>query len=639
MRLARSYALWLALLALALVLAAIAEYSWPDPGDRRLRAFVHARPPVPIVFTSRSEPASLRAAADDGEGFVYPGQPLWQAREGRLRLLKPDGTVHELSWGKPLPDGSTLIDVMSPSVSNDGKRILFAGRKAPPDPGHFRLYEVRLDGSGLRPLTGGPDDPGCSALPPMRYRSDSDHTLLPDDERRRIDYDDIDPVELHFASGRIAFASSRTPDLGRGHSRRSTTLWWMQANGADKRPLTGNRYNDRWPFLLTSNFLAFSLWSHNQEVVTPDERDVRPWEPGMASPRPPVDSWMAAVVRPVGSQFAMLLKPGVPVWRPRPLFNGRFVFQTRTSVGGGRDSVLYEAVQAEPGLVLHAPSSEVGPGREPGALLQQGPRIGPNGEALSRATPSPCPEAHVVLAAMPLAQGVEPDPKRYGIWICRDDWTSPTLSAQEADLKLLFDDPDFVDAEPVAVYARGGWQECSQPAPLPDEPAAIRLSDGTTYHGPAGKVYAASVYYRQQPDAPGQLYPDRSEAYFTAPPEGSINHIRVWASRRDRFDDPVKPRIHGAWEPLLKLPVTGPDVVIDVPSGVPTMLAAFDSQGRVVSWTGRSGADGLKPPRFLALAGDHYSAATAGGNQFCIGCHAGHSGLGSDDLKIRERVD
>src|SRR5947209_12589906 len=84
----------------------------PDPGDERLRAFVHARPPVPIVFTSRSEPASLLAAAPQGEGFTFPGQPLWQAREGRLRLLTPRGTVHELTWGKPLADGGTLIDVM-----------------------------------------------------------------------------------------------------------------------------------------------------------------------------------------------------------------------------------------------------------------------------------------------------------------------------------------------------------------------------------------------------------------------------------------------------------------------------------------------------------------------------------------------
>ena len=101
----------------------------PDPGDPRLNALVRARPPVPVVFTSRTEPLSFEAAAPDGEEFRYPGKRLWAVREGRLRLLTPRGTVHELTWGKPLPDGGTLVDVMSPSVSLDGKSVLFAGRK------------------------------------------------------------------------------------------------------------------------------------------------------------------------------------------------------------------------------------------------------------------------------------------------------------------------------------------------------------------------------------------------------------------------------------------------------------------------------------------------------------------------------
>src|SRR6266853_5678410 len=80
---------------LALLAGAIALLMRPPAGERRLRPFVYKRPPVPIVFTSRSEPASLRAAADVGEGFTYPGQGLWQAAEGRLRLLQTNGSVHE----------------------------------------------------------------------------------------------------------------------------------------------------------------------------------------------------------------------------------------------------------------------------------------------------------------------------------------------------------------------------------------------------------------------------------------------------------------------------------------------------------------------------------------------------------------
>src|SRR5262245_41724860 len=185
----------LALLAAGAALGAAALWWWavrPDPGDARLAAYVYARPPVSIVFTSRSGPASLRAAAPAGEGLVWPGQPLWQAREGRLRLLTPRGTVHELTWGKPLPDGTTLIDVMSPTVSPDGKKIVFAGRKGGDDHGHFRLYEVDIDGRGLRQLTGGNDDAGCTSVPPMRHARAGDSAMLPDGQRCAVDYDDVD---------------------------------------------------------------------------------------------------------------------------------------------------------------------------------------------------------------------------------------------------------------------------------------------------------------------------------------------------------------------------------------------------------------------------------------------------------------
>jgi hypothetical protein len=139
---------WLGGLAVPLAALGLGWYFWPESGDVRLGAFVHARPPVRIVFTSRTEPASFRAAAPSGTGFAYPGQPLWQAREGRLRLLTPRGAVHELTWGKSLPDGGTLIDVMSPSLSMDATKILFAGRRADGH-GRFRIYEIGIDGQGL----------------------------------------------------------------------------------------------------------------------------------------------------------------------------------------------------------------------------------------------------------------------------------------------------------------------------------------------------------------------------------------------------------------------------------------------------------------------------------------------------------
>jgi hypothetical protein len=376
-------------------------------------------------------------------------------------------------------------------------------------------------------------------------------------------------------------------------------------------------------------------------VITADERDVKPWYKGMKSVRPPIDMWFGAFVQPTGGQFGMLAKPGLPVWRLRPLFNGRFVFQTRLAYQSAPNDPVYDVVQVEPGLVLNAPSAESPSGRNATGQFQLGPNISPSDQVLSLATPSPCPTNHVVMAAMPVSWAGKPaEPLRYGIWICNDDWFAPRgqpLTAEQAGLKLLFDDPDLVDAEPVAVYPRH-FERLMDAAVTPPagEPPDIPLADGSTYRGPSGTLFGSSLYLSQHADAPGQLFPRRDAPYYIAPPEGSIDHVRIWASYRDRFDDPDRPRIRGEWKLLLKTPVTGATFGAQLPSGLPTVLAGFDRYGHVVSWT--NGREGEPGARFFAFAGDHYSAARVGGKHFCIGCHPGHSGLRPEDHRHAERV-
>jgi hypothetical protein len=600
---------------------------------------------VPIVFTSRSSLASFVAAAPEGEVFAYPGQALWRAEEGRLRLLTPQGTVHELTWDRPLPGGK-LIDVMSPNVSPDGRTVVFAGRRGPPDAGHFRLYEIGVDGSGLRQLTGDSGDTGCTVVPPMRYRAADDQGLLADDERCRIDYDDVDPVSLG-ANGRVVFASSRIPDLGRGHARRATTLWIMNEDGGAKRPLTANRNNDRWPFLLYGGDLVFSLWSRNLEVISADERDIRPHEPGLASATRPTDSWLGAFRTVDGERLGALVKPAVPVWRPRPLFNGRIAFMTPRggTVGGAAPGPL-EVVQAEPGVLGSVPSArplDAPLPRQKSDGLQRGPATDAHGRPMSFGTPCPCPGHAVLLAGAPCGSSDEIAPGSYGIYRVADDWHSASgvpVNPAQLDLQLLFDDPALADAEPVAVYprrARGTERPTGHVARGAPE-GKVSLADGTSYSGPGGQVFNSDLYVNLLKSLASQETDADEGPIFDGPPPGSIDHVNFYAARRDRFDDKVQPRVPGTWELLLTAPVRGSSLGAWLPAGVPTVLAAFGRDGRVIRYTTAARDRAGQRATFYGYAGDHYSGMPPGGQVFCIGCHPGHSGLARSDHDHAERL-
>lgn len=601
-------------------------YFSPDglpPGSPELTKYVHGAATYPIVFTSRSSAASLRAAADQGETFGYPGQPLWQASEGRLRMLLPSGQVSELTWGKRLPDGSTLIDVMSPNISPDGRRIIFAGRKAAPDAGHFRLYEIQVDGTGLRPLTGGADDPGCTAVPPLRY-AENGETTLSDPQRKQIDYDDVDPT--YAPGGHIIFASSRTPDLGRDHARRSTTLWIMNEDGSDKKPLSANRNNDRWPWIASNGYVIFSLWSRNREVISRDLSAIEPYVEGVETATLPTDSWLGAHVEPNGDFFGSVLKTQVPVWRPRGLHNGNYIFMTAAEMDDQAASAM-KVVQAKAGSVNNAPSSMAQESVLPATsdlLVTPGPSQDQNGNPLQMATPSPYPANQITLAAASRPEDGAWEDARYGIYLADDQW-GPNATAESISLRKVFDDPQFVDSEPVAVTPREIHYDF-QTLEIGDGNQTIRFADGETFTGPTAEVRNSAVSFAGNQDAPGQKALDDEAPIFNPVPKDLIETIRVYGSHRDRFDSPEQPRVRGDFELLIETPVEDDAFTFRIPPGAPTVLAGFDADGHVAHW--KSAAKNKEGNRatYYAFAGDHYSGARPGFTHFCTGCHTGHSG-------------
>jgi len=627
---------------MALLLVAGCWYSFADTGDDRLGTFVKSKPPVPIVFTSRSEPTSFRAAADVGDyttegiGARGVGQPQWQARDGRLRILATSGRVRELTWGQPLPDGGTLTDVMSPSVSPDGKSIVFAGRRTGMHGARFRLYVVGIDGSGLQALTGDADDTGCVRVPPLRFDSMGDR--LADDKRRALDYDDIDPTTLPDRT--LIFASSRQPDTG-GCDRRSTQIWVREA-GQAPRPLTASRANDRWPFVAVDRSILFSLWSRQDEVISTDGTGLVRHSPPRAETTAPTDRWLGATITPSAESFSQLLKPRQPVWRPRPLTSGKIVFMTVPPEAPAPFSSLNEhpeagrlaVAQAPQGYVTSAPSS-LGTGGELPEVAESELKWlhadDGDGSPMSLATPSALPTGQVVVSGAKVGSDGRTRPGDYGLYIApQDDWSN-TPDRGNVPLTALFDDPDLVDGEAVGVYARA-----VEPGPIrtptawpADQVKEVRLADGTTYVGPAGKMHIEQLGTPATGGFPGQNAKDGKGPIYPHFPEGSIRKLAFYASHRDRYDDPDSVIVRGTLQKLLEAPTDptasqGGRFEATMPVGAPTLLIGLGADGKVVnsSVPGRNAT-------FYAFAGDHVSGTRPGGYHFCSGCHTGHTFAGS----------
>ena len=164
-------------------------------------------------------------------------------------LRVPSGT----NRGMLLSEGA----FMSPSLSYDGKTVLFAwtsgGHEKWKQENRFNLFRVNVDGSGLARLTDG-------------------------------DFDDFDPCWL--PDGKIVFVSTRRGGFGRCHPRPvpTYTLFAMNGDGSDIRCLSYHETNEWQPSVDHNGKLIYTRWDYiDRDAIIaihpwtcfPDGRDPR----------------------------------------------------------------------------------------------------------------------------------------------------------------------------------------------------------------------------------------------------------------------------------------------------------------------------------------------------------------------------
>lgn len=166
-------------------------------------------------YSDHSE--TVKGLARKFEEGVY-----WGYGEGG-RLCRLNLRTGELKVLLDSPKGG----VRDPQLSYDGKKILFSYRKPGEHPYH--LYEINLEGTGLRQLTDGPDD-------------DFEPTYCPD--------------------GSIVFVSSRSKRFVNCWYTRVATLHRCDADGRNIRMLSSNVEHDNTPWPLPDGRLLYMRWEY-----------------------------------------------------------------------------------------------------------------------------------------------------------------------------------------------------------------------------------------------------------------------------------------------------------------------------------------------------------------------------------------
>jgi hypothetical protein len=267
--------------------------------------------------------------SDSGPEY-RPGDNLYV-----LRPPRPDGRVAPLTR---FSEGY----VASPEVSWDATRVLFThrGRNDP----WWHVWEIRVDGSGLRQLTRGP-------------------------------YHDVQPAYL--PDERIVFATSRSGIRDEYHGYPCTALWVMNADGTGMEPIATNIGRDNEPAILRDGRIVFSrlevFYSRNKTELTlhamhPDgTQDVVLYGPERRSFWHNLDYGSEDFVH---GHEAPLTHRVLRITQPQPMPDGRHV-----------------VVSTQGGLTL------IGPRRDAEEIVT------PENKARAYTTPWPLPDGRVLCAS------------------------------------------------------------------------------------------------------------------------------------------------------------------------------------------------------------------------------------------------
>ena len=565
---------------------------------------------VPVVYVSRELDTSEQSI-DRRLPIGERTHAIERAESGRLIYLTESGERRTLVAGS-VETPTIPLDVMDPDVSYDGTRVVFAGLSQVDDA--WRIYEVGLDGSGLRQVT------SDRAVDLSRYGA-----AAPQFEQ----FDDLDPCYL--PDGRICFVSTRYPGAAPDARLRTTNLFVVDADGTNVQRITTERFGGDTPAVdPVSGKIVYSRWWRTPNNLASSEGrpegEVPEGEPGyegasstgdplgLASSNPdPVrsvdesdfpglNSWFLASVNPDGTDLAMFSgfrndRGLTQAYRPSFYADGRTLalFIPRTPlIGLPRGDGLREFPRgAGVPTPLGGPQDFTGLpfmfgifGMELGDVF---PHMGQDvqGDSMSFvfAGAVPVDDQQVIVSAG------RRDRPQYDLYI---------LQRQTGSLEPLVTDATRADLDPVIARPRVVPQTIEDKGAAQLSEVAPSSIDEAFQEGGTFRFVVENIHFNAPVDTP----------IATAPPVGQDLTIEFYmAPQRESTD--------GTDEPfLIQRQKIGDDGRVEVvlPAGVPLFEVLRRPDGTIAQ-----GRDG----QIFHVGGMNFSRSNETGR--CVGCHAGHT--------------
>ena len=178
---------------------------------------------------------------------IYDDHLTWHPGGG-IHIIENPWAPMEQQIVRPVIDPTTKETLgegvyRDPDISFDGKRMLFAFKGEAK--GDTSIYEIGLDGTGLRRLTN-PSRDGVCRERPTGLIGEGGHDYSP----------------CYLPDGRIVFVSTRTAGLVMCFNNHIATLHTMNADGSDLKTISVNNVTEFDPAMLPDGRVLYGRWEY-----------------------------------------------------------------------------------------------------------------------------------------------------------------------------------------------------------------------------------------------------------------------------------------------------------------------------------------------------------------------------------------